>query len=164
MDESRFGLLTQNHKALTIRGVKPICSFQHKFEYTYLFGAFSPMNGAHFVLEMPYCNSETFQLWMDQFALQDSEEYKIVLLDNGAFHKAKSLIVPSNMHLVFLPPYCPELNPAEKAWWMIKRTLSNTLFRTMEELQQALTKAVNKICNNETIKQLTAYHYYQFIL
>ena len=164
MDESRFGLLTQNHKSLTIRGVKPLCHFQHKFEYTYLFGAFSPLNGAHFVLEMPLCNSDTFQLWMDQFALQDSEEYKIILLDNGAFHKAKSLVIPPNMHLMFLPPYSPELNPAEKAWWMIKRALSNTLFKTMEELQQAITKAVNDICTDETIKQLTAYHYYQFNL
>jgi len=42
------------------------------------------------------------------------DEYKIVVLDNGAFHKAKKLIIPEKITLVFLPPYSPELNPAEK--------------------------------------------------
>jgi len=42
------------------------------------------------------------------------DEYKIVVLDNGAFHKAKKLIIPENITLVFLPPYSPELYPAEK--------------------------------------------------
>ena len=46
-DESRIGLLTMNHKALTIRGVKPLCRYQHKFDNVYLFGAFSPIDGSH---------------------------------------------------------------------------------------------------------------------
>ena len=39
-DESRFGLLTLAHKTLTIKGVRPLCRYEHKFENTYLFGAF----------------------------------------------------------------------------------------------------------------------------
>lgn len=68
MDESRFGLLTLAHKALTARGVKPLCHFQHRFDTTYLYGAFSPVNGHHFVLEMPHCNTENFQAFLDAFA------------------------------------------------------------------------------------------------
>jgi transposase len=35
----------------------------------------------------------------------DKAEFKILLLDNGAFHKAKRLIIPDNIALVFIPPY-----------------------------------------------------------
>ena len=163
-DESRFGLLTLAHKALTIRGVKPICNYQHKFDNTYLFGAFSPINGNHLILELPQCNSNMFQTFLDEFSKLDKEEFKIVILDNGAFHHAKSLILPENISLVFLPPYSPELNPAEKVWWMIKRELKMKLFKTMEELQEAITMAVKKICTNDRIKQLTAFEYYQNII
>ena len=106
--------MTLAHKALTAKGIKPFCHFQHRFETTYLYGAFSPVNGAHFLLELPSCNTENFQAFLDAFSKVDEEEFKIVLLDNAAFHKAKALRRPANIHLLFLPSYAPELNPAEK--------------------------------------------------
>lgn len=163
-DESRFGLLTLAHKALTIKGVRPLCRYEHKFENTYLFGAFSPINGAHLVLELPHCNSHNFQIFLDHLSMQDPEEFKIVILDNGAFHNAKSLQIPNNIELLFLPPYSPELNPAEKVWWMIKREIKMKHFKSMEELQQAMTNAVNKICQKSIIKQLCAFNCYQNII
>jgi transposase len=44
----------------------------------------------------------------------------VIILDNGSFHKAKKLKVPSNVRLVFLPPYGPELNPVERFWEEVK--------------------------------------------
>ena len=49
------------------------------------------------------------------------KELKVLVLDNGRFHKAKKLIIPENIVLLFLPPYCPELNPAEKIWAKYKK-------------------------------------------
>lgn len=163
-DESRFGLLTLAHKALTIKGVKPLCNYQHRFDNTYLFGAFSPVNGNHLILEMPHCNSDTFQTFLEHLSKLDEEEFKIVILDNGAFHHAKSLVVPANIAFIFLPAYSPELNPAEKVWWMIKRELKMKLFKSIEELQEALSTAVKKIATKQAIKHLTAFTYYQNIV
>lgn len=163
-DESRFGLLTLAHKALTRKGVKPLCHYQHRFDNTYLFGAFSPINGNHLILEMPHCNSSNFQTFLEHLSKEDQEEFKIVILDNGAFHHAKSLIIPHNIALLFLPPYSPKLNPAEKVWWIIKRELKMKLFKTIEELQEALSTAVKKLCTLPAIKQLTAFAYYQNII
>ena len=120
-DESRFGLFTRNGRALTAKGVKPVCPYQHKFQNTYLFGAFSPVNGNSFMLELPVCNSDAFQVFIDEFSNYNPQECKIVFLDNGAFHKAKKLSIPKNISFIFLPPYTPELNPAEKIWWVLKR-------------------------------------------
>ena len=69
---------------------------------------------AEHCLELPYCWAYIFQIFLDHFAAQRPEELKVMLMDNGAFHKARRLIWPSNILPLFLPPYCPELNPAEK--------------------------------------------------
>jgi transposase len=115
--------------------VKPICPFQQVFKSTYLFGAFSPLNGDKFLLELPNCNAQTFQIYLDEFSLQNQAEFKIIVLDNGAFHKALTLEIPENIALIFLPPYSPELNPAEKVWAVIKRKFTNTLHKSLEELR-----------------------------
>jgi len=69
---------------------------------------------------MPGCNSDNFQIFLNEFSLQNPTEFKIIVLDNGAFHKAKALIIPGNIALIFLPPYSPELNPAENIWAILK--------------------------------------------
>jgi transposase len=163
LDESRFGLLTLAHKALAAKGVKPLCRFQHRFDTTYLYGAFSPVNGAHFLLELPTCNTENFQAFLNEFSKADEEEFKIVLLDNAAFHKAKTLKRPCNVHLLFLPPYAPELNPAEKVWWRLKREMKNRSFKTLQDLQEAITKAIEKTVTTQQIQQLCSYACYQAI-
>lgn len=122
-----------------------MCTFQQVFQYTYLFGAFSPVSGTQFQLEMPSCNGETFQIFIDEFSLQEPEEYKIMVLDNGAFHKAKKLIIPKNIFLLFLPPYSPELNPAEKIWQHIKRKFTNKHFENLEQISTFFDQAIKNL-------------------
>jgi transposase len=158
-DESRFGLLTVPRRILTIKGIKPLMSYQHKFKNFYLFGAFSPITGTHFTLELPKCNSDCFQLYLDEFSQQHPEEFKIVFLDNGAFHKAKELDIPPNIALLFIPPYSPELNPAEKMWRYFKDRIANEIFKTLDDLSSSLSQLIIDL-KIETIKSITAYDYY----
>lgn len=139
-------------------GVKPICPFQQVFQSLYLFGAFSPITGDHFLLELPHCNGQTFQIFLDQFSLQKPDELKVIVLDNGAFHKAKALIIPGNIILIFLPPYSPELNPAEKIWAKFKRDFSNKLFKTLDELDQYICQIVKTLSTKEVIS-ICSYNY-----
>jgi transposase len=143
-DESRFGLFTRNGKALTSKGIKPICLYQHKFENTYLFGAFSPITGDALMLDLPYCNTDMFQLFLNTLSAQNPTEYKIMFLDNGAFHKSKQLHIPHNIKLIFLPPYSPELNPAEKIWWTLKKQINNKVFKKLKDLQDFLQLTIQK--------------------
>ena len=46
---------------------------------------------------MPGCNSDNFQIFLNEFSLQNPTEFKIIVLDNGAFHKEKALIIPGNI-------------------------------------------------------------------
>jgi transposase len=151
-------LFTKNGKALTARGIKPICPFHQIFQSLYLFGAFSPITGDSFMLEMPNCNAANFQVFLDEFSVQNEDEFKIMVLDNGAFHKAKSLTIPQNIALIFLPPYSPELNPAEKIWAKLKRTFTNRLFGSLETLSDFICEATKSI-NKPTIKSTCAFDY-----
>lgn len=159
-DESRFGLFTRNGRALTARGVKPICPYLHRFENLYLFGAFSPVTGDSLMLEMPYCNTDTFQAFLNEFSSLNPDEFKVLFLDNGAFHKAKRLVIPQNMTLVFLPSYSPELNPAEQIWRVIKSQMKNKVYKTMNELSDALTQIINRLLLPQQIKSITGYEFY----
>ncbi len=145
-------MFTKNGKALCAIGVKPICPFQQVFKSTYLFGAFSPVNGSKFLLELPFCNTQSFQVFLDEFSSQEPEEFKLIVLDNGAFHKTKSLKIPSNICLLFLPPYSPELNPAEKMWAIIKRNFTNQLFKDLDQISEFISKTIKSISPEQIIK------------
>ena len=157
-DESRFGLFTRNGCALTARGVKPICPFHQIFKTLYLYGAFSPINGDKFLLEMPHCDAINFQIFLNEFSEQNSDEFKIMVLDNGAFQKAKSLKIPKNIALVFLPPYSLELNPAENIWAILKRKFTNKLFKTLDEVSAFITEKNQSLTQN-SVKNARGFDY-----
>jgi transposase len=159
-DESRFGLFTRNGKALTALGVKPICTYQNVFKSTYIFGAFSPYNGDSLVMELPYCNGNNFQIFLNELSNKNPTEYKVVLLDNGRFHKGKNLVIPNNIKLVFLPPYSPKLNPAELVWLNMKRKITNKVYKTMEELKIKINQIVNELLTEGFIKKLCCFDYF----
>jgi transposase len=103
------------------------------------------------MLELPVCNADLFQLFLNEFSKQNPEELKIIVLDNGAFHKADKLIIPDNIILVFLPPYSPELNPAEKIWAKLKRDFTNRLFYTLDQLEEYLCELSASISKADVI-------------
>ena len=128
------------------------------FESLYLFGAFSPITGDHFELEMPHCNTDTFQVFLNEFSEKSPDEFKILLLDNGAFHKAERLIIPLNIALLFIPPYSPELNPAEKIWWKMKRAFSGKLHKTIDNISKFIDNEV-AILTNKDVKSICMFEY-----
>ncbi len=138
--------------------MKPICPFHQVFKSLYLFGAFSPLDGEKFMLEMPFCNADTFQIFLNEFSQQKTDELKLIILDNGAFHKAKKLVIPENIVLIFLPPYSPELNPAEKVWAKFKRDFSNRLFKSLDSLEIYLAELSNSLKASE-VKSICSFSY-----
>ncbi len=137
-DESRFGLLTIRRRRLTARGVQPIGAVQHDFEWFYVYGAVEPTTGDRFFLELPYLNAEMFQLFLDAFAQAFPDSLNILVLDNRGAHTAQRLTLPTNVRLVFLPPYCPELNPIERVWRDLKDDVAWQQFANLNAQQEYL--------------------------
>ena len=115
-DESRFGLLTVRRRRLTASGVQPVGPVQHIFEWFYVYGAVAPITGERFFLELPDLNADMFQIFLNAFAQAFPESLNILLLDNSGAHTAQRLHWPDNVCCLWLPPYCPELNPIERVW------------------------------------------------
>ena len=142
-DESRFGLQTIQRRRLTLCGVKPVCPFEQAFENFWLCGAVEPSTGEGFVLELPATDGDCLQVFLDQFAATHAQapgEIQVLLMDNGGAHHAKALRWPARVVPLYLPAYCPELNPIERWWRELKDALANTLFGTLEVLRARLDR------------------------
>jgi transposase len=157
-DESRFGLLTIRRRRLTARGVQPVGSVQHVFEWGYVYGAVEPTTGARFFLELPYLNAEMFQLFVNAFAQAFPDSFNILLLDNSGAHTSSQLTFPENVRCVFLPPYCPELNPIERVWRDLKDALAWLHFANLEAQQDYLATLLQAY-KAATLQALTGYPY-----
>jgi hypothetical protein len=65
---------------------------------------------------------------------------------------------PQDMHPLYLPPYSPELNQAWQIFRHIRKNLSNTVFTTLDELQNALIDQLQQFWEHPTVLlQLTGY-------
>ena len=157
-DESRFGLITIQRRRITLRGVKPVGTFQQKFDNFYVFGAVEPATGEGFFWEAPKLNSETFGRYLKALASAYPEELNVVLVDNSRAHTAKTLVLPENVRLLFLPPYSPELNPIERLWQAIKAELAWACPETIEVLGERVRELLDRL-TPEQIQSLTRYDY-----
>ena len=110
-------------------------SLQHVFEWFYVYGAIAPTTGERFFLELPYLNADTFQLFVDAFAEAFPDSLNILLLDNSGAHTARHIRWPAHVRCVWLPPYCPELNPIERFWRDLKDDLAWLQFTNLDAQQ-----------------------------
>ena len=158
-DETRLGLLPVVRRRITACGVQPVATVTHQFDNFYVYGAVEPLTGASFFLELPSLNSHAFQRWLDGFAAVFPESLNLLVLDNGAGHKAKAVRWPSNVVPVFLPPYSPELNPMERLWRELKDKLADIPVTTITELSDALC-AIIQHYSHATLQSLTSFPYF----
>jgi transposase len=157
-DESRFGLLTVRRRRVTARGVQPVGSVQHVFEWFYVYGAVAPASGERFFLELPCLNAEMFQLFLDAFAQAFPDSLNLLLLDNSGAHTAQRLRWPENLRGVWLPPYCPELNPIERVWRNLKDDMAWEQFTDLPAQLETVAHSLQEY-DAPTLQALASYTY-----
>lgn len=80
-------------------------------------------------------NGESFQLYVEQVLVPTLGRGDIVVLDNLGSHKSQAVrkaIRAVGAHLLFLPPYSPDLNPIEQMFAKLKHLLRKTAKRTVD--------------------------------
>jgi len=157
-DESRCGLLPIVRRRITARGVQPLLVSAYRFQSLYLYGAVEPLTGKSFFLELPLLNTQGFQLFLNHFAASDPAAFHLLLLDNGAFHKARSLRLPPNVGLLSFPPYAPELNPIERLWRDLKDWLAHSHPTSLRQLSNLLCTRL-KHYTPAALRSLTGFPY-----
>lgn len=158
-DESRFGLMTKQKRVLISKGIQPVCKYQHSYKWLWLWGCFSPINGESFYWETPIVSNDIFEKFLEDFAKQKPKELKIMIIDNAGFHACQNIKIPENVKLIRIPPYTPELNPAEKVWQWMKDRVAMKMFSSTQQLQQKITQLIHQL-KPELIKSITGYDIY----
>lgn len=140
-----MGLFTVQHRKLTGFGVQPQGLVQWEFVYRWLYGIVEPLSGQTLLLEFAHLDSLCFEAFLHYFAGQFPDELHLIQVDNAMAHRARALSLPDNVILLFQPPYCPQVNPIERLWRELKRTLDWQQFEDRRELQQAISQWVHQL-------------------
>jgi len=112
-DEARFGLIDCKCKCWAPKGVRPEIFTKLTRQYTYAYAAVSPQDGEMVSLVLPYANTEAMTLFLSEVSARFKDDYIALFMDQAGWHKSKELAIPENIGIEFLPPYSPQLNPAE---------------------------------------------------
>lgn len=115
-------------------------------EYTYAYAAVSPSDGVLVSLVLPVVNAHAMSLFLSEVSQRHPNEFILMVMDKAGWHKAKDLKVPQNMRIIFLPPYSPELNPAEHLWEEIReKWFPNQVFNSLNGVESVLVDALDSL-------------------
>ncbi len=153
-DEARFGRMSDPRRCWAPSGVRPQVGHQLIREFTYAYGAVSPLDGISDFLILPYMNAQVMNLFLAEVARRHPHEYILMLYDGAPCHSPTALTIPKNMMVETLPPYCPELNPTEHIWDEIReKFFPNLVFDSMVAVENKLVEAILYMENNPDVVQ-----------
>jgi hypothetical protein len=141
MDEHRLGLKPVLRREWTKRGERPRAPVHHRYRWLYLYGFVHPASGRTLWYLMPTVSAATFAQVLAAFATDAGAgpaKEVLLVLDGAGWHVAKDLAVPDHLHPAFLPPYSPELQPAERLWPLANEAVANRCFDDLPALSGAL--------------------------
>jgi transposase len=114
-----------------LKGYSP---HNHWKTLTFLAALRSDRIDAPWVIDGPI-NGEMFLLYVREVLLPTLSPGDVVIMDNLGSHKgraARAAIRQAGGHLIFLPPYSPDLNPIEQVFAKLKHLMRNAQPRTVE--------------------------------
>jgi DDE superfamily endonuclease len=118
-DEHRLGLKPVTRRFWAPIGERPIAPGHHGFNWLYVTAFVSPATGETFWYVHDGVSKQFFEKLLATFAREAAAGVGttiVLVIDNAGWHGEVGLKVPEGLRLVFLPPYTPELQPAETLW------------------------------------------------
>ena len=119
MDEHRIGLKPIIRRRWAPRGKRPVVAIHPRYQWRYLSGFVHPASGQTQWHLSSSVSIELFASSLKHFAEQARagvDKEVLLVLDRAGWHASKRLTIPDHLHLLPLPPYSPELQPAEHLW------------------------------------------------
>jgi len=158
-DEARIGQKNSLTRVWGQTGSRPVAPKDLGFASAYMFGAVCPSEGKAAALIMPICNTAAMNHHLSEISSQvAADAHAVVILDGASWHNSRGLVAPSNITLLALPPYSPELNPVERIWHYLRsHWLANSVFRSLADIMDACEMAWNRFAtNNGLVRSLCA--------
>lgn len=165
-DEARFGRMTDPRACWAPAPHRPVVDLALVREFRYEYAAVSPWDGCLDYMTAEKMNTESMSLFLKQISKAHRTEFIVMVLDGASSHKSKDLMIPENVSLVLLPPYSPELNPAEQIWNVLRRDyFANRVFDSLDAATKQAERGLAQMADNKkSIRQLTNWPWISAIL
>ena len=163
-DEHRIGLKPLLRRVWAPIGQRPVALVRHRFAWRYLVGFVHPASGRTVFHLATTVSIPVFEVELAAFArvVGAGPDKQIVrVLDRAGWHTSVRLRVPDHVHLLFLPPYSPELQPAEHLWPLTNSVWVNRHFATIEELENVqFARCAELQRHPDVIRSTTRFHWW----
>ena len=104
---------------------------------------------------IPQFNTIRMSIFLDNLSKEYAQEEILIVCDWAPWHKSDALVVPSNIHLIHIPPYTPEMNLIEQIWREVRTgEFRNEVFHSLEDVINRLCCTIKSI-TKETIRSIT---------
>lgn len=142
VDEHRYGLIAHQRKHWGLRRCRTHAAYRTRYEWGYLATALEG-GGAGRAVQM-FLNGvsqEVTAAFYAQVRAAEPEAQHIIIADQAGFHLPPGhALLPPGVSVVPLPPYSPELNPAEHVGQLLRTATANRVFATLPDMERAIEK------------------------
>lgn len=163
-DEHRVGLKPVLRRIWAKKGEPLTVKIDPHYEWSWVYGFVNPQLGETYWLILPTVNLTLFNLALEEFmkAINPHQDKIIILvIDNAGFHEEEGAIIPEGIIPAYLPPYSPELQPAEKLWPLSNEGVANKTFSNIGELEETQIQRIKILIDQKTeIMERTLFHWW----
>lgn len=164
MDEHRVGLIPVLRRVWAPRGRRPRAVVRPRYEWLYLVAFVHPETGRTSFWIVPQLNAEIFAATLAAFVEEqgfDERKRLLLVLDGAGWHTAGRVRAPAGGAFILLPPYSPELQPAERLWPISNEPLANRVFRSLADLEEVVARRCCQLAEMRAyLRQLCFYHWW----
>lgn len=138
------------------RRLKAEAPFGHWKTQTFIAALRHDRIDAPWVIDGPI-NGELFLLYVEKVLAPTLQPGDVVILDNLGSHKSKAAraaVRAMGAHLIFLPPYSPDLNPIEQVFAKLKHLMRKAQPRTVNATWRQVGQLLNCFTPDECANYL----------
>jgi transposase len=163
-DEHRLGLLPVVRRVWAPKGQRPTAHIERHYEWLYVYGFVRPSTGQSWWCLLPWVTTQAMSVALAAFAHDegiDANHRAVLVVDQAGWHISDELVLPEGVHLVFLPSYSPELQPAERLWPLIDEPVANRAFPDLDKLEAVLVERCRTLeADRDRLQAHTRFHWW----
>ena len=165
-DEARFGRMSNPRACWSPAPHRPVVNLALVREFRYEYAAVSPWDGSLDYMTSEKMNTERMNCFLKHINAAHPDDFIVMVLDGASSHKSKEVEIPGNVSLVLLPPYSPELNPAEQIWNVLRRDyFANRVFDSVDAATEQAERGLSAMTQDkDATKSLTNWPWINAIL
>jgi hypothetical protein len=135
-----------------------------RYAWEDVYGFVQPERGTTHWVRRPTVSTAAFTAALATLAQDQGvgpTKHIVLALEGAGWHSGTAVQVPTGLPLVPLPPYSPELQPAERLWPLVNEPLANRAFDSLAALDAVVgDRCVDLAEHPEIVRGHTAFHWW----